>query len=30
MVGTNVRPHGLEGNSSLGVFLNHVGDIDII
>jgi len=30
MVGTNVRPHGLEGNSSLGVFLNYVGDIDII
>ena len=30
MVGTNVRPHGLEGNSSLGVFLNYAGDIDIV
>ena len=30
MVGTNIRPHGLEGDSSLRVFLNYVCDIDIV
>ena len=29
-MGTNVRPHGLEGNSSLGVPLNYIGNIDIV
>ena len=30
MMGTNVCPHSLEGNSSFGVFLNYGGDIDIV
>jgi hypothetical protein len=30
IVGTDVGPHGLEGNSSLGVTLNYAGDIDIV
>ena len=30
MVGTDVSPHGLEGNSSLGIILDHVGNIDIV
>ena len=27
---TNISPHGLEGDSSFGVFLDYVGDSDIV
>ena len=29
-MGTDVRPHGLEGNSSLGVPLDYIGNINIV
>lgn len=30
MSGTDVSPHGLEGNSGLGISFDHVGDINVV
>ena len=30
IAGTNVCPHGLEGDSGFGVSLNYIGDVDIV